>query len=102
MVGGMVPASSMAPSLASSAISLDYPLTPPIHPAALKPSVDFVQIGLSGEIETDIVIMELTKEEKAVLLGTSRGVYIISTTSTQAIIWVISMSPSWTRLKVEQ
>jgi hypothetical protein len=78
MVGGMVPASSKASSLASSAVSLDYPLTPPIRPDALKPSVDFVQVGLSGEIETDIVIMELTKEEKAVLLGTSRGVYIIS------------------------
>ena len=69
-----MPASLMAPSLGSSAISLDYPLMPPIRPTALKPSVDFVQIGLSGEIETDIVVMELTKEEEAVLLGTSRGV----------------------------
>lgn len=44
---------------------------------SLDPSVDFVQIGLTGDIQTDIVIAQLAGE-KAVLLGTSKGLYIIS------------------------
>ncbi|MFC2021106.1 PQQ-binding-like beta-propeller repeat protein [Chloroflexota bacterium] len=70
---------TVASSSFSSDISSNHPSSPPLIPTALKPSVDFIQLGLSGTIEADIVVMELAdEEEEAVLLGTSRGLYIIS------------------------
>ncbi len=46
------------------------------NPASLEPSVDSIQIGLVGGIETDILVTQLAGK-KAVLLGTSKGLYII-------------------------
>lgn len=46
-------------------------------PDDLEVSVDFIQIGLAGGIEADVLVTELVGE-KAVLLGTSKGLYIIS------------------------
>jgi hypothetical protein len=45
--------------------------------ADLEPSVSFIQIGLVGGIETDILVTQLAGK-KSVLLGTSKGLYIIS------------------------
>jgi outer membrane protein assembly factor BamB len=47
------------------------------NPADLEPSVSFIQIGLVGGIETDILVAQLA-EKKSVLLGTSKGLYVIS------------------------
>ncbi|MFC1925777.1 PQQ-binding-like beta-propeller repeat protein, partial [Chloroflexota bacterium] len=58
-------------------ISLAFEPSAPNDTADLDPSVDFVQIGLTGDIQTDIVITQLAGK-KAVLLGTSKGLYIIS------------------------
>ncbi len=45
-------------------------------PDEVEPSVDFVQIGLSGDIGTDIVVMD-SAGQQVVLLGTSKGLYAI-------------------------
>jgi len=77
-IGSAMAGNTVADSLASSAASSNHSLTPPSAPDSLKPSVDFVQAGLCGEIGADIVVMELASGEEAVLLGTSRGLYVVS------------------------
>ncbi|MFH0810613.1 MAG: hypothetical protein V2A77_09145, partial [Pseudomonadota bacterium] len=67
---------AFSPALASEA----SPAPSAIDPSAFqsvagqtKPSVDYVQIGLCGEIEADIASMKLANGTDAVLLGTSKG-----------------------------
>ncbi len=61
----LAPAKSPASdSPASPVISIGHPSTASALPAIIKPSSDFVQAGLSGKIETDIVVTELAKGEK--------------------------------------
>ncbi|PIU57554.1 MAG: hypothetical protein COS88_00745, partial [Chloroflexi bacterium CG07_land_8_20_14_0_80_51_10] len=48
-------------------------------PSAPTPSVSFTQIGLTGEITTDILTADLDGDgEKETILGTSKGIYILS------------------------
>jgi len=65
-------------SLASSATSNVNPLILPSVTDYPESSVDFVQVGLCGNITSDIVTMELANGEEAVLLGTTKGLYIVS------------------------
>ena len=67
------PVSSSLTSPAISSInSSQFPST------TEQPSIDFVQVGLCGNITADIVTMKLSDEEEAVLLGTTKGLYIVS------------------------
>ena len=48
-------------------------------PSAPTPSVSFTQVGLTGEITTDILTADLDGAGKdEAILGTSKGVYIVS------------------------
>lgn len=58
-----------------------YIQSPAPHPeqADTDASVQFVQLGLSGAITSDILVAELTSDDQEdVLLGTSVGLYILS------------------------
>ena len=47
------------------------------YSAASVPSVDFVQVGLTGDIETGIIVAQLAEGEENVILGTSKGIYVL-------------------------
>jgi outer membrane protein assembly factor BamB len=78
ILGFAMSGNTVADSSASPFSPPGHVLTFPSVSDPLKPSVNFLQAGLSGEIGTDIAVMELSGEEEAVLLGTSSGLYIVS------------------------
>jgi len=68
---------ALSSSTSSTTSNIDQ-LVPPYASENPEPSVDFVQVGLCGNITSDIVTMKLFDEEEAVLLGTTKGLYIVS------------------------
>lgn len=50
----------------------------------VEPSVSFIQVGLTGDIETELVVAEL-EEEEVIILGTSTGVYVLCPESEESL-----------------
>ena len=59
-------------------VSPEHSSALPTYRAYSGQSINFIQAGLCGEIVANIVAMELANGEEAVLLGTSRGLYIVA------------------------
>lgn len=72
----VVTSSPALSSITSPAISSNN--SSPLPSTTAQPSIDFVQVGLCGDIEADISTMELANGADAVLLGTSKGLYMVS------------------------
>jgi outer membrane protein assembly factor BamB len=71
MTGNLATTSLASPAISSTSLKQLIAVTE-------QPSVDFVQVGLCGNITADIVTMKLADDEEAVLLGTTKGLYIVS------------------------
>ena len=82
LASNLILTSLLPPSAGSLFASESYT---PDDTAVLDPSVQFVQIGLTGDIETDILVTK-SADKEAFILGTSKGLYIISEGSLQEYI----------------